>query len=211
MRVSPEGLTTAFVMAVAMDIKRSEPMETLRQWKRMMLSTPCRFAMLPSSMQRYWYALAMREDITHQYEVCQRSCYQRVHEVVRLTEKMRETIPRSQETAAAVEAEYNKNLKSMHEKGSGPVTANFVDVALTVARRMMSVPEIATLMRDADARGPSEFNPWGSHSRLQAMIDKCRTKEAWLWCCEALAYVCSRKRLQSLSFAEIKGTAHDGN
>ena len=154
MRVSPEELTTAFVMAVARDIKRSEPMETLPQWKRMMLSTPCRFAILPSSMQRYWYALVMREDITHQYEACQRSCYQRIHEVARLADNMRDTIPHSQVTAAAVEAQYRKNLHNMNERGRGAVTAHFVDVALTVAKRMLNVAEISNIMREADGWGP---------------------------------------------------------
>ena len=67
-------------------------------------------------MDRYWYALGQREDITHQYEACQRSCYQRGYEVGRMVEKMKEALPHSQVTAAAVEAECKKNLKNMHDK-----------------------------------------------------------------------------------------------
>ncbi len=78
MRVSPEELTTAFVLAVARDIKRWEPKTVLEEWKRAMPSVPCKFAILHTSMDRYWYALRLQADSTHIFQPCRRICYQRI-------------------------------------------------------------------------------------------------------------------------------------
>ena len=65
----------------------------------------------------------------------------------------------------------------MDVEGGGAVTPGFLKVAVTVARRMLAVPEIAEIMREADAQPPSVFNPFGVHTRLQAMVDKCKTQK----------------------------------
>jgi len=176
MRVSPEEMTSAFIMAVARDIKNGAPKDVLLKWRSAILSTPCKFVILPMPMDRYWHALRIREDIVHLFKACHRSCYQRLHEVVRLMDAMRTRMPQSQVTIDRVEEEYKNNVRNMDMSGGGAITAGFVKVAVTVARRMLAVPEIAEIMRAADAQPPSVFNPFGVHTRLQAMIDKCKYK-----------------------------------
>ena len=84
MRVSPEEITGAYFIAVARDIGRSEPSEILQEWEKCILSTTCKFVLLPGQMDRYWYALARREDIDHTFQAVHRSCFQRVWGVVQL-------------------------------------------------------------------------------------------------------------------------------
>ena len=60
MRVSPEELTTAFVLAVARDITRGETDQVLQKWRDIMLTTTCKFVFLPTPMDRYWAALERR-------------------------------------------------------------------------------------------------------------------------------------------------------
>ena len=43
-----------------------------------MLSTTCKFVLLPGQMDRYGYAIARREDIDHTFQAVRRSCFQRV-------------------------------------------------------------------------------------------------------------------------------------
>ena len=205
MRVSPEEMTSAFIMAVARDITNGAPKDVLLKWRSTILSTPCKFVILATPMDRYWHALRVREDVVHQYKACHRSCYQRLHEVVRLMDAMRTRMPQSQVTTERVEEEYNNNVRNMDMSGGGAITGGFVKVAVTVARRMLAVPEIAEIMRAADAQPPSVFNPFGLHTRLQAMIDKCRSTELLLWCCQALAFKVSRDELVGLTAAQIRG------
>ena len=205
MRVSPEEMTSAFIMAVARDITNGAPEAVLLKWRRTILSTPCKFVILATPMDRYWHALRVREDLVHQYKACHRSCYQRLHEVVRLMDAMRTRMPQSQVTTERVEEEYRKNVRNMDMSGGGAITGGFVKVAVTVARRMLAVPEIAEIMRAADAQPPSVFNPFGAHTRLQAMIDKCKSTEDLTWCCQALAFKVSREELSGLTAAQIRG------
>ena len=52
MRVSPEELTTAFVLAVARDIAKGEANTAVQQWKDFMLSTACKLVLLIIPMDR---------------------------------------------------------------------------------------------------------------------------------------------------------------
>ena len=103
MRVSPEEMTSAFILAVARDVTNGAPEDTLLQWRNTILSTPCKFVVLAAPMDRYWHALRVREDVVHQYRSCYRSCFQRLHEVVRLMDVMRSRMPQSQVTTERVE------------------------------------------------------------------------------------------------------------
>ncbi len=213
-RVSPEEITSAFILAVARDIVNKEPDDVIKKWKQHMRSTTCRFVVLPNQWKRYWYALARREEVDHTYRAVVRSCYQRVHEVVRMMDRMRQKMPESQVTAPRVEAEYKENLQNMNKNSSAAITANFVDVAMTVAKRMVAVPEIAQILQKMDesaAANPDFFNPFNSHTRLQAMIDKCKKTDMLLWCLQATAYRCEQGSLTTLSASDIKGTAASGN
>ncbi len=87
MRVSPEELTGAYLMAIARDVKNEESAPVLDLWKKYLLSTTCGFKILPTQTDRYWYALAQRETVEMTYLVVRRSCYQRIHEVIRFIEK----------------------------------------------------------------------------------------------------------------------------
>ena len=88
MRVSPEEVTGAYFIAVARDIGRGEPAEIVQEWEKCIRSTTCKFVLLPGQMDRYWYALARREDIDHTFQAVHRSCFQRVWEVARLASKL---------------------------------------------------------------------------------------------------------------------------
>eukprot|EP00975_Prorocentrum_lima_P030313 6355099-Prorocentrum_lima.AAC.1 len=68
MRVSPEEIAAAFILAVARDIKKHEPEDLLQKWYRQLRSTTCVFVLLPSQIDRYWYALERRENVEHEYQ-----------------------------------------------------------------------------------------------------------------------------------------------
>ena len=150
-RVSPEELSTAFVLAVARDITRGEADEVLQKWKDIMLTTTCKFVLLNTPMDRYWAALKEREKISATFKACVRSCYQRLHEVMRLMDAMRQRMPESKVTTERVYEEYKRNLTNMHTTNEGAISHGFLKVALTVAKRMLAVPEIAEIMREADS------------------------------------------------------------
>ena len=77
--------------------------------------------------------------------------------------------------------------------------------AEALAKRMLAVPEIAEIMREADSKAFTTFNPWGNHTRLQAMIDQCQASNSLLWCCQALAFKASQGQLTGMSAVDFRG------
>ncbi len=215
LRVSPEEISTAFIMAIARDIKRQDPEEIIQQWKKLMLNTSCRFVRLEDQWKRYWHSLSLRETLDHTYKACVRTCYQRVLEVIRLIDHMKESMHESKVTAARVEKEYRENLKNMNNESNAAITINFVDTALTVRNRMLVVPGVQKIIEDMEekcAQSADMVNPFNSHTRLQAMIDKTgeKTKDL-LWCCEALTVRCLEGDISTISANDIRGHAGTSN
>ena len=110
MRVSPEEIAAAFLLAIARDITRKETKEVLNRWYKLVRSTTCNFVLLPSEMDRYWYSLERRENCEHEFTAVHRSCFQRIYEVNRFAQKLRDT--ETSATAGAVFKEYSEKLKT---------------------------------------------------------------------------------------------------
>ena len=98
----------------------------------------------------------------------------------------------------------------MNTKGSGAVSEAFLDTALTVCKRMLNVPQIEAILREMDGMPQDVFNPFDSHSRLQALVNKCKTQDDLLYVGQALKVLAVRQELTALSVAEIRGTGPDG-
>jgi len=214
LRVSPEEVTGAVVLAIARDIEHNEDPSVLRAWRRSVLSTTGMFKILPTATDRYWYALQERERIATLNAAVHRSTFQRIHEVNRLMKRLRETTPAAEITAAAIADAYAKNLQ-MVAGGSGTVTMNFVDCCATISNKMLDTPEIAWCMQDLDERSVLMGipNPFDSHTRLQAIIDKCRAnnRSQLIWVMQGIWYHWRRGNITTLSAADIKGSAQTGN
>ena len=219
-QVSAEEITAAYILAIARDVAKQEGEDIMEEWAKYLRSSTCNFVVLDSDMEMYWYAVEQREALEQTYKVARRSCYQRLHEIVRLMERMRQTMKEADVTAKRVADEYKANVKSMTENSGSAVTNGFVDIAKSVASRMLSVPEIAFCMADLDEHhavasvpGNEFYNPFDSHSRLQAILDKCKTGQTGklTWCDEGIWYNAKKGHVRSLSTQDIKGTAATAN
>jgi hypothetical protein len=213
-RVSPEELTAAVFLAIARDIKNQEPDALLRQWRRQCLSTTATFKLLADSNARYWYALQQRELAGTTHRVVSRSTFQRLHEISRLMRRLRETRPASEVTAAAIAAAYAQNLQ-MTAGSAATVTLNFVDCCATITNTLLDVPDISCCLQDLDERAAvsEDPNPFDSHSRLQAVVDKCRAnnQQQLIWVVQGIWYHWRRGTVKTLSIVDLKGNAATGN
>ena len=214
LRVSPEEVTGAIVFAIARDIENNEDIGVLQAWKRSVLSTTGMFKLLPTATARYWYALQERERIATLNAAVHRSTFQRIHEINRLMRRLKETTPAADITAAAIADAYTKNLQ-MVAGGAGTVTMNFVDCCATISNKLLDAPEIACCLQDIDDRSVLTGipNPFDSHTRLQAIIDKCRAnnRSQLVWVVQGIWYHWRRGNIGALSVVDIKGSPQTGN
>lgn len=216
-RVSPEEVTSAQLLAMARDVRNQESAEVLRGWAQAAKSAIGTFKKLATPSQRYWYALQQRETLGSIHAVVHRSVYQRTHEVSRMIKGMRESRPDAEVTAAAVAQAYAENL-TQTPGSTANVTMSFVDTSLTVVRYMLNNPVVEACLREMDDLCMNDRdgfqNPFDSHSRLQAILDKVKASgpsSRLVWVCQGLTYNVKAGRLKSLSVAEIKGTPSTGH
>lgn len=98
---------------------------------------------------------------------------------------------------------------------SGAVTLNFVDCCATITNKLLDVPQIAWCMQDLDERQAltGTPNPFDSHSRLQAIIDKCKANNQaqLIWVMQGIWYHWRKGNIAYLSVLDIKGSAATGN
>jgi hypothetical protein len=216
LRVSPEEVTGAIVFAIARDINNNEDISVLQAWKRSVLSTTGMFKLLPTTTARYWYALQERERIATLNAAVHRNTFQRIHEVNRLMRRLKETTPATDITAAAIADAYTKNLQ-MVAGGARTVTMNCVDCCATISNKLLDTPEIAWCLQDLDERSVLTGipNPFDSHTRLQAIIDKCRAnnRSQLQWVMQGIWYHWRRGTIGALSVvdSDSKGSAQTGN
>ena len=213
LRVSPEEITGAIIFAIERDIRDEKPDAILKSWRSTALSTTCVFKVLPSSTDRYWYALQQRENISTTYKAVNRSVFQRMHEISRLIKRMRETRPASEITAHNIAQAYQDNVK-MTPGASAIVTTNFVDCVVTIINRMLEEPDISYCLQDLDEKSAltSDQNPFDSHSRLQAMVDKSgKSLQNLPVIVQGIWYYWVKGTTRSFSHSDIKGTASTGN
>jgi len=215
LRVSPEEITSAFALAIARDIANNECESVLRTWRKFALSATGKFVVLRTATERYWYALQQREWFSTVNAAVHRTTFQRIHEISRLMKKLRETHPASETTSAAIAEQYAKNLQ-MAAGSSGAVTLNFVDCCATITNKLLDVPQIAWCMQDLDERQALTgrvTNPFDSHSRLQAIIDKCKANNQaqLIWVMQGIWYHWRKGNIAYVSVQDIKGTAASGN
>ena len=213
LRVSPEEVTGAIVFAIARDIENNEDIGVLQAWKRSVLSTTGMFKLLPTATARYWYALQERERIATLNAAVHRNAFQRIHEINRLMRRLKETTPAADITAAAIADAY-WNLQ-MVAGGAWTVTMNFVDCCATISNKLLDTPEIACCLQDIDDRSVLTGipNPFDSHTRLQAIIDKCRAnnRSQLVWVVQGIWYHWRRGNIGALSVVDIKGSPQTGN
>ena len=177
-QVSPEEITAAYIMAIARDIDNQVEGYILSDWLKYLRTCTCVFIVLDSDKEMYFYALKQREALQRSYMLARRSCYQRLHEIVRLMERMRLTMTswKESEITGLVVDDYKYNVvEPMPYQGIAAVTKNSVATTKIVAGRMLAVPEIASCMADFDEiQGLlDDFqNPFDCHWRLRAMLDK---------------------------------------
>ena len=95
------------------------------------------------------------------------------------------------------------------------VTLNCVDCCATITNKLMYVPEIAWCLQILDERSALNgiTNPFDNHSRLQAIIGKCRANNQvqLTWVMQGIWYHWRRRNIASLSINDIKGAPSTGN
>lgn len=172
-RISAEEPVHACLFAIRQAIEQKASDAVMQRWRKLLLTVPTVFAVVPKGEPRYWKAQQLREDILEAFATLKRSDLQKVYDVVRFKQVL-ETESGETLSAEKLALRYAKNVKfsALSEK----LSKSFIDSALTVAKRLLNKPSIAKTLLDLDATY-LKGNPLGSIWKLQALVDRAKTDE----------------------------------
>lgn len=148
--------------------------------------------------QCYWRSVNLREASVVHFEAFARSTIQRVLELLAFKQR-RETVQGSKISGKQLADLWRQNVAQSGSALSEPVTDSFVDTALKVHERALSLPEvICEVLEVEEAYGKS--SPFNSISALEKITVKCKTPELLLWCVCSIADALEQKYLSPPDF-----------
>ena len=170
--VSPPEQVHAMLFSVARAIKAAgdEDDAQLEKWRDLLRSVPMKFKFMGKEAL-YWASLNFREAMDTSAVAVRRTLLQRIFEIVAFQED------RQISGAHAVAEQYAQNMR--YGPRSEQVTKGFVDSAITIEDRMLSIPECRKILCEADDLDDSVFN---QITKLQMVVSRARTPEMISWC-----------------------------
>ena len=178
-RVSPEENDHVIIFQLAEAIKGGVSDDILRRWLNMLLSVPMSFCVVEPGNARYYKAQNLRESLVDAGDCAKRSVRQRIMDVAGFKKDL-EKSTNCNFSSSKLAALWAKNVKMA--RSSEPVSDSFIDSAVTLDRRLMSIGECTEVLTwcDEHLMGPSHSNtanPFTSVYMLQAVVDRGQTPQ----------------------------------
>lgn len=180
-RLSPPEPVHALLFALAEAIETKAKVGVLRALKNCILTATFVFEICPIGEQRYWRAANIREEMVEKGLSVQMSLRQRIYEIAGFHEQKKKTEANLGSKKLAGLYTQHLKLASNQEK----ISESFIDSALTIHRRLLSLPKCQEVLEWCDQNWLSS-NAWKSVYALQALIDRAGTPELIAWSLEGM-------------------------
>jgi hypothetical protein len=180
-RLSPAEPCHALLFSIQEAIQTGAAEDVLKQWRKILLTVTFVFEVCPAGDTRFWRAQNLREELVQQGVSVQISTRQRIFDVAGFKE-MKEKAMGVTLSASKV-AQFYAQVK--FATTSEVVSDFFVDCALTIYRRVLSIDRCKFLLEWCD-RVFLTKNPWKSVAALQALVDRAQTPANIQYCLEGL-------------------------
>ena len=168
-RLSPEEPVHALVQSIGNAIKAGASDDIMRRWLNVCLCVTIVFEVVPQGDERFWRAQNLREQAIENGEVVHRSARQRVYDVAGF--KIEQEKKHNREFSAAYVADlYNKRVKMA--RSTEQVSKSFVDTAITVYKRILSLEDAKKVLKWVDENFFGSRNPFDSVYAFQAVVNK---------------------------------------
>ena len=174
-RLSPEEIDHSILFAIELAIEQNVGDEILRAWLAFIRSYPMQFESIEEGDDRMWRGQNVREELVDIGEIVKRSVIDRVQDVAGLKREKEmdngQTI--SSEKMAKV---YQEKMK--YARSTEAISPAFVDSAITIDKRVLSVPANQKILEWCDENfvGSAKQHPFISVYALQALCDRLVAK-----------------------------------
>ena len=206
-QVSAPELVFAYIEAVALDLKKGDE-ELMAKWRQTMLCCPCLFRKVESKDEMHQLSIQFREDLAQAYSSMRYTAVQNMFDIKSvMARKMASTGGVSAQKLAEY---YTSSIR--FADNSEKITAEFVDCALTVLRRLMSIPACAKMVMELEELGAS--NPMDSIYKLHKVVTRAGSPERIEWAFELMLDLWKSGALKSdqlsIRHLDVRGLGANG-
>ena len=147
----------------------------------------------------YWRSVNLREMSVVHFEAFARSTIQRIYELMAFKAR-RESVGGGKVSAKQLADQWRQNVTQSTSALSEPVSDSFVDTAVKVHDRVLSLQEvICELLPVEEAYGKA--SPFNSIGALEKLAVKCKTPELLQWCVCSIADALAQKYMSTTDFS----------
>ena len=168
-RISPDEVIIAWVLSAASDLMKSKSEDRIAPWQRAALSVPMEFVSCENVQSRYFKSVNLRESVGTDFAALHRTPVQRIFGLISW-KTFQERANGKTMSVTDVADTWQKHVQTsvMSEK----ITAGYIDAALTVYDRLLSIEEAKAIVMDAEERWGVK-SPWDSVYKLGVVIKRC--------------------------------------
>ena len=185
--LTPEEHRHAYLFQCAHALTIGMDPAVIRQLRDIGLNTTMIFELSSPGEAEFWKARNLRETLIESGEQVKRTTRQEIYDVVGFKVDTEKSMG-GKLSSAAVAKKYAANVK--YARTSTPVSDSFVDSALTIHKRIFSVPTANDVLVYADEYFTIKSeHPFSSVYVLQAIIDRCPERDGHVklvWAMEGL-------------------------
>ncbi|CAK0830711.1 unnamed protein product [Prorocentrum cordatum] len=197
-RISNPEPVFATILSLESAIRNKESDEVLMAWRKTLLSAPFSFEVVSPGEDRYWRAQNIRQQIIQTGFIAQLSVRQWIYDVVGLKLAM------EKEMAKEIGSEKLHKLytdKITFAGNQKPLSASFVDSAVTVYKRVLSLSQARRHLEWAEENMLDNY-PFKTIGSLQALVDRGQTASRISW---AIWGMTDLYRMESINIGEFSG------
>ena len=168
-RISPDEVIIAFVLAAARDLQKSQSEDRIALWLRVALCVPMEFISCENVQSRYFKSVNLRESVGNDFAALHRTPVQRIFELISWKTAQERANGKTMSVADVADT-WQKHVQTsvMSEK----IPVSYIDTVLTVYERLLSIEEAREIVLDAEERWGVK-SPWDSVYKLETIVKKC--------------------------------------
>jgi hypothetical protein len=205
--LSPLELVHALLLSAAEACTLGVDHAELKQWRRLILGTTFAFEAIDNADDRHWRSVQLREQMGAKHAGMSRTPLARAYEVIAYKARCETTsgtlTPEMMEEIYAKRGELNE----LSEK----VTKSFIDAAVTVHARALSIPAVQQLLTGME-RHYGIKTPISSIYTLDAIVKRVDSDECIEWAIASLLHQVEESHLliTDLSVRNLTGKGQGG-
>ena len=181
-RLSPAEPIHALLFSIQAAVKSKADQSVLQAWRRVLLTVPFSFEVVALGEPRFWRAQNLREEAVEHGLTVRLSTVQRIYDIAGF-KAAKDSVAGANLGADKIAALYEKHLKQA--KGAETINKTFVDIAITVHKRLLSLDSCRQILAACDVEFITD-NPWKSIYALQALVDRASSAGLIQWSLEGL-------------------------